>query len=181
MRSAHSIPLTRLIQQLGDRPLVGAEIGVWQGFNANILLDALPNIKLFMVDSWDIGGGTTMKGRALEQWQQACAAAELVASRYPSRGLIRKQTSQSAAADIPDNFLDFVFIDADHGYESVCNDLRLWWPKVKSAGLFAGHDYGHRRNRTDFGVKHAVDEFAKLVGATVKTDRGSIWYWYKGS
>lgn len=53
-----------------------------------------------------------------------------------------------------DNSIDFVFIDAEHTYESVKEDLTLWFPKVKRDGIIAGHDYTTHKD-----VKKAVDEF----------------------
>jgi len=50
--------------------------------------------------------------------------------------------------------LDIVFIDGDHEYEGVSNDIEAWLPKVKNGGIIAGHDYD-----TPFpGVMKAVDE-----------------------
>jgi len=45
------------------------------------------------------------------------------------------------AALYQDHSLDFVFIDANHYYEGVKNDLDAWLPKVKDSGIIAGHDY----------------------------------------
>lgn len=36
--------------------------------------------------------------------------------------------------------VDFLFIDADHSYESVTRDFELWRPLVRSGGLIAFHD-----------------------------------------
>lgn len=65
------------------------------------------------------------------------------------------------AADVVDQIpvSDFIFVDANHEYAYVKQDLELYWPKVKAGGIFCGHDYtgGHP------GVTKAVDEFfAKL-------------------
>lgn len=49
--------------------------------------------------------------------------------------------SVSSAKLYEDNSLDFVFIDADHTYESVIRDLGAWYPKIKLGGFIAGHDY----------------------------------------
>ena len=36
--------------------------------------------------------------------------------------------------------IDFLFLDADHSYEAVKTDWRLWFPKVKKGGYIALHD-----------------------------------------
>lgn len=50
----------------------------------------------------------------------------------------------------------FVYIDADHRYESVRSDISAWWPYVQHGGILAGHDYMPEHD----GVIRAVDEFA---------------------
>jgi hypothetical protein len=72
------------------------------------------------------------------------------------RTSIMRTTSRNAADLILDNSVDFVFIDADHTYEGVLEDIKAWLPKIKKGGWIGGHDYG---NLPRFpGVKKAVDE-----------------------
>jgi len=54
------------------------------------------------------------------------------------------------------NHLDFVYIDADHCYEWVFNDLNNSFPKMKNGGVIGGHDY----NWT--GCKLAVEQFCEM-------------------
>ena len=42
---------------------------------------------------------------------------------------------------IPDNSLDYIYIDARHDYCGVMDDLEMFWPKLKSGAIVAGHDY----------------------------------------
>jgi hypothetical protein len=70
--------------------------------------------------------------------------------------------SRRAAGLFADDSVDLVFIDAEHTYESVRDDLQAWWPKVRSGGLLAGHDYGWP------GVARAVEEF--FGSARLNTD-----------
>lgn len=62
------------------------------------------------------------------------------------------KSSRKASSEFPDEFFDFVYIDGDHAYESVKQDLLLWTRKIKKTGILAGHDYDWP------GVKQAVDE-----------------------
>jgi hypothetical protein len=64
-------------------------------------------------------------------------------------------------------YVDMVFLDVTHLYETVKRDIDLWYPAVRSGGLFCGHDY------SDIwpGVMKAVNErFGKPKQC------GSIWY-----
>ena len=63
------------------------------------------------------------------------------------------------AKTIPDESLDFVYIDADHEYASVLADLTAWTPKVKPYGFIGGHDYTFYTT----GVVHAVVEFFRIA------------------
>lgn len=72
---------------------------------------------------------------------------------------LNKETSESYAKKVNDSSLDVVYIDGDHKYSSVINDLHLWYPKIKSGGFLCGHDYSKRPNHKHVGVNQAVDEF----------------------
>lgn len=51
------------------------------------------------------------------------------------------EDSVVAANIFNDNSLDIVYIDADHDYNSVKNDIIAWLPKVKNGGFLCGDDY----------------------------------------
>jgi predicted O-methyltransferase YrrM len=65
-----------------------------------------------------------------------------------------KATSKVAAKMFLNESLDVVFIDLDHSYKAVKEDIKLWLPKVKKGGFIAGDDY-HENWK---GVIQAVDE-----------------------
>ena len=66
---------------------------------------------------------------------------------------------------IDDKSIDFVYIDADHEYESVRKDIAAWHPKIRRGGIISGHDY------SSSGVYKAVNERFNLVN---KYD-GNVW------
>lgn len=79
------------------------------------------------------------------------------------------QSCSWVAADMfNDDSVDFVFIDADHSYESVCKDIDRWSAKIKRGGMLAGHDYFNAD-----GVRLAVDEKVQNVKLY-----HSCWYSY---
>ncbi len=68
-----------------------------------------------------------------------------------------------AVKDFEDNSLDFVYIDANHEYDYVKQDITEWTKKVKPGGIVAGHDYirlRQPRNEANkhfqYGIKEAV-------------------------
>ena len=59
-----------------------------------------------------------------------------------ARAQLFVNTSIDAASYIQPEELDFVFIDGDHSYRAVEEDLAAWEPLVKKGGIVAGHDFG---------------------------------------
>ncbi len=73
---------------------------------------------------------------------------------------------------LPDNMFDIVFIDADHQYKSVIEDILVSFSKLKDEGFFLFHDY-----TTWPGVKKGVDELFD----SPEVVNGSIAKAYKSS
>lgn len=66
--------------------------------------------------------------------------------------------SVEVADSFKDESLDFVFIDGDHAYESIKEDILAWMPKIKNGGILAGHDYPLESIPPFSDIKRAVDE-----------------------
>jgi hypothetical protein len=82
--------------------------------------------------------------------------------------------SSEASLQFENESCDVVFIDMEHTYEAVKNDIDLWLPKVKLGGYLAGHDY----SPDWYGVVRAVDE--KLGKENIKAAFG-CWIYKKVS
>lgn len=143
---------------------IGVEVGVNQGANMRAVLDRCPRFKWTGVDDWrgDYLGWDAAKRKLSRDRFRA------VERKYPNRVRLLEMDSIEAAATIPDASIDLVFIDADHEYEGVRDDIAAWAPKVRPGGILAGHDY----DQPDFpGVRKAVDEFCQ-------PNIGSEWVWW---
>jgi predicted O-methyltransferase YrrM len=125
----------------------GAEIGVLGGGHAVTMLSNFPQLeRLHLIDSY---GGMTDKDPKFLDFKERFES-------YSHRILWHICTSLVAAGSFKDESLDFVYIDANHRYFEVAQDIRAWWPKVKPTGILCGHDY------FTFGsVVKAVDDWAK--------------------
>ncbi len=139
--------------------LIGAEIGVWRGETSRYLLQSLPELHLHMIDAWKTypqrAVTSCLKQANQETFdlarRQAVRATEFAANRRT----IHHQDSVQSAERFEDASLEFVFIDAEHSYESVIADITAWHRKLKPGGILFGHDYGQPRFP---GVKRAFDE-----------------------
>lgn len=139
----------------------GVEIGVLRGEYSQILCHAIPNLKLKMVDPW-----TRFSRRHSQQRMEYFMERAKKKTIGFDVELIRKG-SLEAVKDVPDNYLDFVYIDQMHEFDPVMMDLIQWNPKVKRGGIISGHDYSNVYYQ--FGVIHAVNAY---------TYAHNIHHWY---
>jgi hypothetical protein len=78
--------------------------------------------------------------------------------------------SWDAAKEFENNSCYFVFIDAGHSYESVRQDLKAWYPKVKNNGIFAGHDLISK------DIQRALIEFGRENNINSILQRNASWF-----
>lgn len=155
-----------------DRPLTVAEVGVAFGTNLIYMLSKVPNIeKYYAVDQWegyqDYGpdcpwgnmNGTMMNnvGEKFKSNIDSCP--------WKNKINVIKQPSELGHNFIPDNSLDWIFIDANHSIDSVRQDCLSYWNKVKKGGIFGGHDwYGGETT-----VQQGIFQFCQIMNIP-KTD-----------
>lgn len=157
-------PSTKFIKETLKGDLIGVEIGVFHGSNALEMLRGLKIKKLYLVDSyvkyWD-----ETKFRYDDELDLAYKRARSITNDFKDKVVFKKLKSADASKLIPDE-LDFVYIDANHDYEHVSEDIKNYWEKIKKGGVFSGHDYEQREKKEDvrWGVTKAVDEFVKKNG-----------------
>jgi len=150
--------LPEFFKEMGHK--VGAEIGVFLGEYSEVI--AKSGLKLFSIDPWgiydDFGNPSEIK-KINRQYETA----KKRLSPYPNATIVRK-TSMDALADFPDNSLDFVYIDANHHFRYIAEDIYEWSRKVRQGGIICGHDYApftHRYVGGGCQVKEVIDAFAK--------------------
>lgn len=181
-------PLTRcglypLFRELGFT--VGCEVGVYTGRNAIEILLNNPSLKLYLVDAynrkqWKLNPNYTHKPMAALlaakkkmkkiHWKYGC--------EY--KFIIKK--SMDAVKDFAAESLDFVYIDADHTYERVLEDITEWSKKVRIGGIISGHDYDRYKFKHFDGVVRAVNEYTtkhKIKPVYFTLDSCSSYFWVK--
>ena len=154
-------------------PAIFVEVGCWVGKSTAYLAQKIQEsgkaIRLVAVDTWE--GSPDEPGLLAEVGRQGGSVFPTFLDnlmRLGLDGLVDPVMAESvlAASLVPDQKLDFVFIDADHRFEAVVADIRAWLPKVKVGGVLAGHDWC-----TYESVRRAVEQ--ELSGRF--TPEGNCW------
>jgi FkbM family methyltransferase len=174
----------------------GVEIGVLRGDYSKIILERWHKGELFLIDTWrHIGHYIDMNGRD-DQYHYDCLIETCKNIKpWEDRTHIIRMDSVKSADMFPDEYFDFIYIDADHSYEGVVKDIVAWWPKIKKGGLFCGDDYipddgdiwltgqGEPIYAGKFGVRKAVNEFVKdknlVLYETTEEPYWRQWYTFK--
>ncbi|MEO3474793.1 class I SAM-dependent methyltransferase [Roseomonas sp. CAU 1739] len=143
---------------------IGAEIGVFRGsFSRVIFANARPK-KLFLVDPWE----NSARPEHAASWYAAGGQNDMekihgevthIFGNRPYAGRVEVVRSGSVPwlSRQADESLDFVYIDGDHSYDAVRQDIALSVAKVRSGGVIAVDDYSLGQWWGD-GVVRAVHE-----------------------
>jgi hypothetical protein len=127
--------ITQFAQTHG-RPPVVCEVGSWAGRSAVIMARAGAK-EITCVDTWE--GSVNDDGCKAYDGSRGSPINVFLDN---TKGLPIKAhcaRSPDAASKFKDGEFDIVYIDAEHDYESVKQDIEAWKPKTKH--ILAGHDY----------------------------------------
>ena len=146
------VPDREFILDALPKGLVAAEVGVACGdFTKQILRRCQPSV-LYLVDSW-----------ATERYAEGLTRIRSELRGSISRGdvIVKQGLSNAVLPTLPDNSLDFVYLDTDHSYETTAAELLHSSTKLRDGGRLAGHDYcvGNIAKPWAYGVIEAVGEF----------------------
>jgi hypothetical protein len=152
------------------------EVGAWKGqstaFMAVEIINSGKKIQFDVIDTW-LGSE-----EGIHQTDAMVISNSLyqhfLDNMKPVEGYYnpRRMTSLEAASTYNDNSLDLVFLDAEHDYNNVREDILAWLPKVKFGGVLAGDDYASNWP----GVVQAVNE---LLPSAQSSDLNSTWIYIK--
>ena len=178
---------------------VGAEIGTAKGVYAEVI--AKSGLKLYAIDPWLVYDGY-VKGEDEKERKAGGYDQQEMDRQYehvkkllaPYDCTIIRKTSMEALADIPNESLDFVYIDANHEFKYVVEDIYEWSKKVRKGGVISGHDYLFTTPRVSdkIHVKHVLPAYTAayeiypwyIIGRKDKVpgekrDPFRSWFWIK--
>ena len=151
--------------------LVGVEVGVCLAHTTEAYAKGIKNLKkLYAVDNYptfvDWDGSDWNKDR--QDLMKKAAQEKMLA--YKDKVEIHHVASEEFVKTIEDESLDFVFIDGDHSFEAALKDFQNYYPKVKTGGIFGGHDI-----QLD-SIRNALSYFLKERSNEVIGVSNSAWY-----
>ena len=141
------------------------EVGCFKGFSVAHLATQLakrPGTKIYAVDLWTMTDDMLLRWSPQHQQLKDDSTAlwgrfdRLIPPHQLLYDIYNANLQQRAirylvtdlrgdSSEMANHFanasVDFVFIDANHSYDSVKRDIIAWQPKVRSGGIIAGHDY----------------------------------------
>lgn len=173
----------------------GAEIGVLEADNSVAMLQANPRLELLCVDPWQCYEAYH-DYRRQSKMDAYYEAAILKTEPYDDRCRLVRVYSMDAARDVPDESLDLVYIDGNHEFDFVMEDIITWSRKVRPGGVVSGHDYYRTRQewigrqRTSrmqvidaveaYRAAHRIDHLITVGGGPKHTDAiPPSWMWIK--
>jgi len=165
--------LARVMRNLGFSS--GVEIGTHKGNSIKIWCSANPNLKLTCIDPYVAYGVK----REQDKHDGSYKTASGIAGRFGA--IIVRKTSLEVVDTFADGSLDFVYIDGDHRFDAVMQDLIRWAVKVRPGGMILLHDYYafHRA-----GVMKAVDAYThchRVDPWYVTRDNCPTAFWQRGA
>jgi predicted O-methyltransferase YrrM len=134
------------------------EIGSWKGKSTHALLSGCKGT----VTAIDHFQGSKNEERAHKEAKERDIFQDFMKNVGEFKNLkVLKMPSDEALELVEE--ADMIFIDGEHTYEAVKNDIKKWLPKAKK--LICGHDYNW------LTVRQAVNEVLGEVKSA-----GTIWY-----
>jgi len=152
------------------------EIGVWKGELSKMIIEQCNPEYFMMVDPLLVeynhfeGYSCTMGEKPKTQRQLDNISKRL--EKYDADFM--RMTSVEASQLVPEESVDFVFIDGLHTYDAITEDIQLWLPKIKHGGMLAGDDF--KGGKYAKVVQRAIDD---TVGLRNVNNKLKVWYHFK--
>jgi hypothetical protein len=142
---------------------VVCELGVRKGWNFEQMIEHNPKeavaVDIWRDDSIEINDMEFSQEQLDDQYAR-------VLRKFGNKPFVKvyRELTTEAAKRFPDEYFDFIYVDANHTYEGTLRDIEDWYPKVKKGGFLMGDDFKRHvtRNGITFGVIDAVIRFCHV-------------------
>lgn len=166
------LPGTQTITQTVAGNVV--EIGVAEGnFSFDMLKWPVHIPRLYMVDRWrsvNVKGDSSMP----QSWHDGNylqVMRKIDEFDYHDRVMVLRGESTHVACRVPPRSLALVYVDGDHSFKGVTDDIHAWTSKLMIDGVMAFHDYENEA----YGVRRAVQLFCNEHKIEIHRIREDKW------
>jgi len=142
------------------------EIGSYRGESSFVWASSGIFKEIICVDPYE--GKTDNKNEYFDEDWSVIKRDFWTNTRYFNNINLVQDFSYNIIDNYPNNYFDFIYIDASHEYDDVKRDIEISLPKIKNGGLIGGHDY----QKEWPGVIKAVNE---VIGTPDLTFEDESW------
>ena len=189
MTEADILSVLSIIEKL-EKDSILVEIGSSFGHLTTVLGEfaRFKQCKLFTIDNF-VGTGSELESCYKKNDIRAMLERNLKNFGIEDFVTIIEGDSAKKSNYFKDKEVDFVFIDGDHRYSQVKEDIMSWFPKIKTGGTMAGHDYTgklfsekHIEQDTEGGgwIHHGVNKAVSESFSSIIIFPDTIWCAPKG-
>ena len=180
----HRVDARRDILALVKAGTVGAELGVFTGLFAEAILATVHPAVLHLVDPWWLAygerypdwGAYTAGGTLRTRVAHDAAVARAHAARGACDVHIHVSTSADWLRGLPEESLDWAYVDSTHYYRETLEELTLLRDKLRSDGVVLGDDWRPEPHDPHHGVFRAVHELVRAgMWDLVRADEQRQW------
>jgi Methyltransferase domain len=180
----HRLAGRRAILGLVEPGTVGAELGVFTGLYAEVILDVVRPSVLHLVDPWWLAygdvypdwGAYTDHGRLPTRVAHDAAAARAEAAPADCVVEIHVSTSTDWLRSLRDASLDWAYIDSTHEHADTLEELTLLAEKIRPHGIVLGDDWQPDPSHPHHGVFRAVHDLVRAgMWDLLRADEHGQW------
>jgi len=150
------------------------EVGVWAGtFAARILKNCDSIKKYYMIDPWrHIPGWNKPSNIDNDRFTELLKIATEATNFAADKRIILRGTTTEVMHEIPEDTLDFAYIDGDHTLKGITIDLISAYEVVNSDGWIGGDDFSktiwqHQKNFEPTFIFPFAVYFAEAVNESI--------------
>ena len=169
--------IPKLLNELNFK--VGAEIGVQRGYWTAALFKYIPGLKMYSIDGWRTYD-TYVDIKEQEKCDKYYEEAKEITKGYDCQ--LIKKLRMEAVNDFEDESLDFVYLDGNHAFKYITEDIEEWSKKVRKDGLIMGHDYWQSKKRERwYGRRTVCSHVEEVVNAWTRSYWIHPWFVLTGN
>ena len=153
--------------------LIGMEIGVYNGVNAESIMKTINVHRLYLVDPYE------EYSEMINVKLAKTIAHNRLKKYYPKIQWFYQTSKEAIQSFLNPTEFDFIYIDGAHDYKNVKQDIELSYPLLAPNGIIGGHDFANGQCEEHSEVTRAVIEFASKHNLKLYNS-GADWWFIKG-